>query len=145
MRVIKAWKKVLESDLTYVVNEAREEMAVPCVLILTGDVGVGKTTFVKCFSEGQKALSPTYSVINDMGNITHADFYRIKDEEEITHLELELYLENKSYFIVEWGIDYLQRLVKELGSEFNYYEMELMMSESGHSRNMVLRRYEPFE
>lgn len=130
MKVIKQWKKATLVDLVYVVNELKEVLDSPSVVILTGEVGAGKTTLVQHFMDTGEATSPSYSVINEVGDVLHADFYRLKSKEEIVHLELPLYLEGKNTFFVEWGIDYLNDIKKELGFDFNYYELQISIYES---------------
>ena len=109
LKEISNWKKAFESDLDYISIELREIISTPACIILNGPVGAGKTTFVqhftRCMQEENtsEVNSPTYSIINEQGTIAHADFYRLKDSEEITHLELPLYAEKKKFFFIEWG------------------------------------------
>ena len=70
-----------------------------------------------------EVVSPTYSVINKIHDIVHADFYRIESEEELLHLELSLYLDNCKLLIVEWGKDYYDSLKEEVGDAFNTLEL----------------------
>lgn len=120
---VRSWKKVYENDLPQVVSELKESMTRPAMLILSGELGVGKTTFTKVFAGDGKLQSPTYSVLSETLTVAHADFYRIKDLEEILHLELGLYLENKEYFLVEWGKKYLAALFREVDEKFTAYEL----------------------
>lgn len=83
--------------------------------VLIGEIGAGKTTFTKAFCdhfsvEGE-ASSPTFSLINEyeyidaMGKtarIYHADLYRLKSIEEALDIGIEEYLDNDSYFLIEW-------------------------------------------
>ena len=46
-KLVKEWKKVLESDYQYVVNEIKGEVEGPSVIFLEGPVGIGKTTFAR--------------------------------------------------------------------------------------------------
>lgn len=132
--ILRQWKKTLETDLESIIYELRDFIETPAVIILSGDVGVGKTTFTKIFVKqvvGDKlAFSPTYSIINELGDLVHADFYRLKDAEEIIHLELSMYLEDKEYFLVEWGRPYLREIIAETSDDFNIYEIEFTMNES---------------
>jgi tRNA threonylcarbamoyladenosine biosynthesis protein TsaE len=146
MTLVRTWKKVLKGDLNYIANEMREVVKRPALIILTGPLGVGKTTFVQSFvSQGQLAPSPTYSLINESGEVAHADFFRIKEARELDHLELGLYLEDKQFFLVEWGMPYLQELRKLAGDSFTFYELEMSMNEKAiaegelQSRNYILR------
>lgn len=124
VKKLKTWKKVLESDLHYIVNELKEEVQTPSVIFLEGDVGAGKTTFCQYFS-GKNILSPTYSILSEADNILHADFYRVESSDEFAHLELNLYLEKKDYFLAEWGLRWLDSLVPLIPENFYYYKIKL--------------------
>ncbi len=125
MSVIRSWKKVLESDLPNIVIELKEVVQPPCVIILDGPVGAGKTTFTRLFLEKGEAPSPTYSLINEVDNIVHADLYRIEKKEELIHLEIPMYLEEKDYFLIEWGMPYLYELQRIIGDEFKFYQLKI--------------------
>ena len=148
MKMVKEWKKVALNDLVYVVSELKDVLPLPAVVILAGEVGAGKTTLVQSYSDLPETASPTYSVINEYGDIVHADFYRLKDREEIMHLELPLYADGKSIFFIEWGRDYLQDLTRELGFDFNYYDLEIEIYHSKEIkqsfRNYYLRSIDKF-
>lgn len=94
---LKVWKKVLESDLQYIVNELKDEIQAPAVIFLDGPLGVGKTTLAQYFC-GKNTLSPTYSILSESDQVLHADFYRIEHADEFTHLEINLYLEKRLFF-----------------------------------------------
>lgn len=130
MSEIRAWKKIFLKDLEYVVSELKEVVKKPACIILTGEVGSGKTTFVKYFLPSLKITSPSYSIINEVGPIAHADFYRLKDPSEIIELELALYLENKEFFLVEWGHKYLNVLKREVENDFLFYELKFQVNQS---------------
>lgn len=142
---IRTWKKVFENDLDNIVIELKEAAKSPSVIILQGPVGAGKTTFTKIFAEQSKsATSPTYSIINEVENIVHADFYRLENPEDIMHLEIPLYLEGKDYFLVEWGKEYFDGLYREVGDGFKFYELEIVINEANAaqipSRNFLLKQ-----
>lgn len=141
MKEIRCWKKVFEIDLDYIVNEIKEILDTPSVIILSGVVGAGKTRFTQKFIGNENTPSPTYSIVNETGPFAHADFYRLKEKEELIHLELPLYLEGKDFFLVEWGRPYLKEIQRELGAEFSFYELEIEInknSEPNPSRNYNL-------
>ncbi|MGZ3788016.1 MAG: tRNA (adenosine(37)-N6)-threonylcarbamoyltransferase complex ATPase subunit type 1 TsaE [Bacteriovorax sp.] len=139
MSVIRAWKKVYESDLPNIVTELKEVVQPPCVIILDGPVGAGKTTFTRAFLEKGEAPSPTYSLINEVDNMVHADLYRIEKKDELIHLEIPMYLEEKDYFLVEWGMPYLYELKKIIGDEFKFYQLKIEINEQ-KSRNFLLSK-----
>lgn len=138
MKEVRNWKKVLENDLEYIVSEIKEVLDKPAVIILSGPVGAGKTTFTKRFvGENSKNIqSPTYSLINEVGDVAHADFYRLKDPEEIIHLEIPLYLEDKDYFLIEWGRPYLKEIQREIGEEYSFYELDIEVNELAQKQDV---------
>jgi tRNA threonylcarbamoyladenosine biosynthesis protein TsaE len=80
------------------------------IFLFTGEMGVGKTTFIKavCREIGvfDTVSSPTYSIVNeyqyDEGKIYHFDFFRIKTESEAYDIGFEEYLHSGSYCFIEW-------------------------------------------
>lgn len=139
MNLVRAWKKVFESDLANIASEMKEVVQPPSVIILSGPVGAGKTTFIKTFIDKKDATSPTYSLINEVENILHADFYRIEKKEELVHLEIPMYLEEKDYFLIEWGMPYVNELKRIIGDEFRYYELKIEVNEN-QSRHFFLSK-----
>jgi tRNA threonylcarbamoyladenosine biosynthesis protein TsaE len=139
--LIREWKKVYRSDIPYIVYEIKDLLKVPAMLILEGDLGAGKTTFTQVFAGDKEVLSPTYSILSENKSILHADFYRIEKNEEILQLELPVYLEDKQFFFVEWGMKFARRLLRELPENFTPYLIEITINEGvadaqeGPSRN----------
>lgn len=142
-KTIREWKKVYKSDLPYIVYELKDLTKVPCMIILEGELGAGKTTFTQAFI-GEEVLSPTYSILSECKSFLHADLYRIEKSEEILQLELSMYLEEKQYFFVEWGMKFATRLLRELPESYSSYVLEISLSEGsqggpeGISRNFIL-------
>ncbi|MBI1863412.1 threonylcarbamoyl-AMP synthase [Candidatus Microgenomates bacterium] len=86
----------------------------PIVFILQGDLGAGKTQFVKGIGESlrieERIVSPTYVILNEYvvregayKHLVHMDLYNIKDAEEFKHLGIEAYLNAPNVFCIEWG------------------------------------------
>ncbi len=143
-KLIREWKKVFKSDLSYIVYELKDLAKVPAMIILEGDLGAGKTTFTQSFIGEGETLSPTYSILSECKNFLHADLYRIEKNEEILQLELPGYLEEKQYFFVEWGMKFARRLTRELPENYSIYLLEITVNEGSsespdhYSRNFSL-------
>lgn len=82
----------------------------PNIIILKGEMGAGKTTFVRllCSELGiENITSPTFSVVNyyiGKENIYHLDFYRIERTEELYDIGIdELLNDLKTVKLIEWG------------------------------------------
>ena len=112
-------------ELPRLAEKIKKYLQTPCVVILTGEIGSGKTTFVQTFAKGTAPLtSPTYSLINVIDDIVHADFYRIESENDLKCLEISLYSECR-YAFIEWGRPFLRSIKQEFHSHFRYFELEI--------------------
>lgn len=79
------------------------------VILLFGDLGAGKTTFVKGFLDGLKfkgdVTSPTFSLVNEYNasiNVIHIDCYREKNIKRWINIGFEDYFNEKNIVIIEW-------------------------------------------
>ncbi|NPV01509.1 MAG: tRNA (adenosine(37)-N6)-threonylcarbamoyltransferase complex ATPase subunit type 1 TsaE [Brevinematales bacterium] len=80
------------------------------VLLLTGDLGAGKTCFARGFVNelipGTLVSSPTFTLVNEYrGNdytVSHLDLYRLKSGTEAAELGLEDIIEASDYTLIEW-------------------------------------------
>ena len=80
------------------------------VLVLTGDLGSGKTKFVEgiltYFGLENEISSPTFTIVNeyqkDNINIYHFDVYRLEDSSEFYEIGGEEYF-SSGICIIEWG------------------------------------------
>lgn len=81
------------------------------VIAFYGNMGAGKTTFIKALSRQMKVVdevvSPTFSIINEYHTeegeiIYHFDFYRIKNLEEAFDLGYEEYFYSGNRCWIEW-------------------------------------------
>ena len=128
-------------QLPRLIEKIKKCLSPPSVVILTGEIGSGKTSFVQFFAGPHNPpASPTYSLINTFGNILHADFYRIESINELDYLELSLYQECR-YAFIEWGHPFLHYVKQEFPSHFHYYELKIQENSSnGISREYILNR-----
>lgn len=140
-KIIRDWKKVYRSDLPYIVYEMKDLAKVPAMIILEGELGAGKTTFTQFFIGENETFSPTYSILTEHKTIVHADFYRIEKTEEILQLEIPLYLEDKQYFFVEWGMKFSSRLFRELPENWSCYLLEIKVNPSAAAGEEQTRNF----
>lgn len=83
----------------------------PVLIFLEGELGAGKTTFVKGLLRGLgfqgTAKSPTFTLVEtyDIGvhHVVHADFYRLQDVNELELIGFRDYLTEESIVVIEWG------------------------------------------
>lgn len=80
------------------------------VFLFTGDMGAGKTTFIKslCAELGvtDGVTSPTFAIVNEYRGagtkIYHFDFYRLKTQTEALDMGAEEYFYSGDYCLIEW-------------------------------------------
>lgn len=78
------------------------------VVLLYGDLGFGKTTFVNGVARGlgvtSRIISPTFPIIRTHPKFYHIDLYRIEDKKQIEEMGLRELFEDKDLIkIVEWS------------------------------------------
>lgn len=109
------------------------------LIFLHGDLGAGKTTFVRGFLRalGFEGLvkSPTFTLVEeyhlDDQKVFHFDLYRLKDASELEHMGLSDYLSQDAIILLEWpekGVDY-----------FPKPNVELFFNLEGEGRACVIR------
>lgn len=104
-----------EADLELVVDALLRFAEGKKKFALTGDLGAGKTAFVKAFCRRQNVTknvsSPTFALVNEYDYfdengqkqlIHHLDLYRLKDMEEALGIGIEDYLDDGHYCFIEW-------------------------------------------
>lgn len=104
--------------MKYVTNSAEETIEIGksfaeklnkgAVVLLSGEMGAGKTVFVKGMAQGLgiKSLitSPTYAYMNDYDEILyHYDCYRLTSGEDAESLGLTDYFYAGGICVVEWS------------------------------------------
>lgn len=91
-------------------KEFASKLSVGDVVCLEGDLGTGKTHFIKGIAEGlgidaSKVSSPTFNIVNEYtGEIPlyHFDCYRIEREEEMQEIGFDDYLFGDGISVIEW-------------------------------------------
>ena len=78
------------------------------VVLLSGDLGAGKTEFVKgvaqYFNIKEQVTSPTYAYLNIYGDfIYHYDCYRLSSGEDAELLGLTDYFNGENICFIEWA------------------------------------------
>ena len=101
-----------EQDMLNFGKEYAAKVAFPMVIELIGDVGAGKTTFVRGLAEGldakDKITSPSFTISKAYAlpkgkKLVHYDFYRLTDPGLMSEDLNESILDQNTLTIIEWG------------------------------------------
>lgn len=91
------------------------------VIALYGELGAGKTTFVKGIAKAMKIkqtiTSPTYQIVKIYDKLVHIDAYRIHEED----LAIEEFIADKKIVCIEWPQnikDYLPKIDYEIKIDY---------------------------
>ena len=89
------------------------------IILMSGQMGVGKTTLIKSILESMNVVdnisSPTFSIINEYktdkdDTIYHIDLFRLKDISEIDGLGLFECFNSGNLCLIEWP-DLIERII----------------------------------
>jgi tRNA threonylcarbamoyladenosine biosynthesis protein TsaE len=100
-------------------------------VLLTGELGAGKTTFIagcaQRFKIGSQISSPSFTILNlysikGRRKFVHADLYRLDSIDEVLNIGLQDYVYDKNAIVlIEWGdriLDYFKTPYIEIGFEY---------------------------
>jgi tRNA threonylcarbamoyladenosine biosynthesis protein TsaE len=85
------------------------------IVLLSGTLGAGKTTFVKGVAQGlgvrERVTSPTFTMVREhecsnrrgIQTLHHSDVYRVESLDEVLDLALGELVEDDAVALVEWG------------------------------------------
>lgn len=99
-----------ESETMHFAYNLASKSKIGDVIVLTGELGSGKTKFtegfLKYFNLDEEITSPTFTIVNEYKNpnitIYHFDVYRLEDVDEFYAIGGEEYFSN-GICIIEWG------------------------------------------
>lgn len=110
------------------------------VLVLTGDLGAGKTTFTKGLALGleieQMIKSPTYTIVKEYEGrllLYHLDVYRIGDDPD--SIDLDDFLFSDGVTVIEWG----NLLTSSLPDDY----LDIIISHDGEGRQLAFESHGP--
>ena len=124
-------------DTAKLASELAEILEIGDILLFTGEIGAGKTTFIQDLAKnlGIKELvtSPTFVIhtIRDSGRIplSHVDLYRLNNDAEVESIGFEEYYDT-AITAVEWADRYsgFEPPYLELYFEYGSHENERKVS-----------------
>ncbi len=100
------------------------------VIALSGDLGAGKTQFVKGLARGlgvtTRVHSPTFTLVNEYPGgrlpLFHLDLYRLETRAQILSAGVEEYLSPAGVAVIEWA----ERLRDELPANTVFVNIEIL-------------------
>ena len=102
------------------------------IITLTGEVGTGKTSFVKGLASGLEVpknyyiTSPTFTIINEYPGrlfLCHADLYRISSMDEFEEIGLYEKFNKDCVIAIEWADRLNQKhLIKDFSIHFEFID-----------------------
>jgi tRNA threonylcarbamoyladenosine biosynthesis protein TsaE len=110
------------------------------LVVLTGDLGAGKTTLVRSIARGLgvpadvPVTSPTFELVHELPGrmpVVHADLYRLAPGDDLSELGLLPRIGTDAVVLVEWG----DKFEAELGDEGLWVNIDLGKGE----RTIVVR------
>lgn len=124
-------------------RELAGKLARPSLILLSGNLGAGKTTLTKGVVDGlgvarpEEVSSPTFTLIHDYGSgVFHIDLYRIETPRELASLGLEdLWDRGDAIVLVEWG----ERFRNQLPDP----DVEVQIEAEGEGRLITVESTEP--
>ncbi len=124
-------------EITFSLNEIKNvaELIVAAkpnkVVLFNGEMGAGKTTFIKQLCKILGVIgatsSPTFSLVNEYETtdnqiVYHFDFYRLKNEIEALDMGVDDYLYSGNWCFIEWS-EKIVNLIPETHSTITIEEL----------------------
>ncbi len=135
-----------EEELIAFGKKLGESLEAQDVLILTGDLGAGKTTLAKGIAQGlgisQMIKSPTYTIAREYEGrlpLYHLDVYRIGADPD--SIDLDEFLFGDGVTVIEWGRllgDYLPEAYLEIGLTHAGNGRELSLTAHGNRAQTLM-------
>ena len=81
------------------------------IIALAGELGTGKTTFVRGMAHGMgiagaEVASPSFTLVNEYEgplSLYHLDLYRLEDEQELLGIDYDDYIRGDGVAVIEWA------------------------------------------
>lgn len=129
-----------EDELMTYGYQLGRKLQVGDVLVLTGNLGAGKTTLTKGIAKGldidQMIKSPTYTIVREYEGrlpLYHLDVYRIGNDPD--SIDLDDFLYGDGVAVIEWG----ELLEEDLLGDY----LEIIITPSGDGRDIELQSNGP--
>ncbi len=128
------------SEIEAAAEKFLEELKEKRVFAFYGEMGAGKTTFIKALCEKLNVIdvanSPTFAIVNEYhfgesDSLFHFDFYRIENLEEAYDFGYEDYFYSGKYCFIEWP-EKIESLLPE-----GFVKVEIIENDD-YSRSIII-------
>lgn len=128
VRTIDEWNDIALE----LISNTKSDAMHASVVVLTGDLGAGKTTFVQALAKilnvDEPVTSPTFTLLKryetghkSFPHLLHMDAYRIESVDELAPLRFDELLNTpQTLFVIEWG----ERIAEALPEHTLWYVLE---------------------
>lgn len=121
-----------------------EDETLPRFVALYGDLGVGKTAFVRGFtapvSPAVTVRSPTFALVNEYRgtplSVFHFDMYRIESEDDLISIGYDDYLMRRGICLTEWS----EKITDALPEERFDVRIEKTVADRPNERRITITR-----
>jgi tRNA threonylcarbamoyladenosine biosynthesis protein TsaE len=111
MSGVQVYRTASEEETIALGEQIARELPRQRVVLLTGNLGAGKTTLAKGIVSGlgaalpEEVSSPTFTLIHEYGSgrVYHVDLYRLDEVREVASLGLDELFEREAIVLIEWG------------------------------------------
>ncbi|BBJ27247.1 tRNA (adenosine(37)-N6)-threonylcarbamoyltransferase complex ATPase subunit type 1 TsaE [Athalassotoga saccharophila] len=138
------FKNVDEKKIRDISKEFAAMISKGSVVLLQGDLGAGKTTFVRYLVEAlggnpRMVTSPTFTIVNEYDahlKVYHVDLFRL-NEWEVEELPIEDYLDPDGITLIEWP----EKLGNHVPEE--YFKIEFEFVDENHRNIKISSKNDP--
>ena len=135
-----------EEETAYIGEILGRSLSDPLVIGLQGELGAGKTVFVRGAARGlgvlERVSSPTFVLLKIYQGrlpVYHFDFYRLSTDESLDELGFEEYLPGDGVAFIEWA----ERLPELLPPEHLQVTIERFYDNKGEGRRLWFHPHGP--
>jgi tRNA threonylcarbamoyladenosine biosynthesis protein TsaE len=126
------------NEINHIADKFLEAHPADRIFAFYGQMGAGKTTFIKALCEQLHVVdyvtSPTFALVNeyqtaDSKSVFHLDFYRIKNIQEAFDIGYEEYFSSGEYCFIEWP-ELIETLLPSVA-------VKVYIRETGNKKRMI--------
>ncbi|MBI4909220.1 MAG: tRNA (adenosine(37)-N6)-threonylcarbamoyltransferase complex ATPase subunit type 1 TsaE [Acidobacteria bacterium] len=134
-----AWRIESEDDMIDFGRRLGAALPPRALLLLSGNLGAGKTTLTKGIAEGlgvaaaDEVSSPTFTLIHEYGDpvrLYHIDLYRLEEPRQFFTLGIEEILDRQAVTVIEWPERFLRLLPPD--------HLTLRLERAGDARTITI-------